>query len=946
MFYFSGDVQKYLINDGIVSPDTVLVVDLRELYKNPSSDVETESGAIIQRGGSTAQKGKNRKKDRKPSAGANISPTAIIEKNILRVLERLMVQNATLVGWGDCCQVLIQLALGPLAQQPKFRGAVKGIKLFHPALPVKFVNQYLASGRSGQSALDLHACFPDELSRDKRLQMIQYVFPKVSHDVSSKVKFSAVLSLPQSSEEQVSAESQANLGYDSSIIDSQGMSLFLSSITCEMSPLTKQYERKGTDITGELLKEPEPDVLPENSTADPTTIDWAKCPVEIGGLILRGNRCVLVRSLQKEWSGMRLPSVAATTAETKPEETAIRSIVERCGVDADEVSTLPCLAPVHLYDVSRQVRVVFYPLYATQPPPEGPLEDADMEDDETPYDWYTLPNAWKHPSIDQQSKSTLITLATSLQQAAQVGLIPQKWGGVFGQELYDGSFAPWNSRATVPTPLAAGSAPVPSARDTSPPRELTALANPQIPTSPGSERKKLPVTIISGFLGAGKTTLMSHILTNYVGLKVAILVNDMGEINIDAALVQQTAVTIHQREEHLVELSNGCICCTLREDLLVEIRKIAEQNAFDYLLIESSGISEPMPVAETFTFEDDKGKRLDDIATIDAMVTVVDGSTFSSELNTVESLRQRNWQADAEDQRSIAHLLCDQIEFSNIVILNKCDRMEPKELSQVKRLLHEMNPTARFLESTFSAVPLEKILGTNLFSMTEAEKHEGWLQEARIGEHTPETLEYGISSFTYRALKPFHPARLMDTLDTLTDETADASNGGTILRAKGFLWLVDSPELQGEFSFAGNQYTVLAGNPWWAAIDRCEWPEGLAENIAPLWHEPHGDRQQEMVIIGQELDKEKISASLAACLCDEDEMDLLVSDWKVSASMDSPFYPLWKAAGDMRLIKGGSGACQDDGCDGTSDHGHSHDHGHGHSHDHGHSHRHAPTRVG
>jgi G3E family GTPase len=406
---------------------------------------------------------------------------------------------------------------------------------------------------------------------------------------------------------------------------------------------------------------------------------------------------------------------------------------------------------------------------------------------------------------------------------------------------------------------------------------------------------------------------MSHILSNYDGLKVAVLVNDMGEINIDAALVKKRSVSFHQREEHIIELSNGCICCTLREDLLVEVAQIASQGTFDYMLIESTGVSEPMPVAETFTFEDSNGHRLGDIAQLDTLVTVVDGSHFLSELESLQSLRERNWHTDPKDQRTISHLLCDQVEFANVVVVNKCDLMKEHEIHMVKLLIKNMNPTAVLIESTYSAVPLEKVLGTGLFSMSEAEKYEGWLKEARVGDHTPETIEYGITSFTYRALKPFWPHKLKYVLDAMINKMAPFDSSSEILRAKGFTWLASFPQVQGDFSFAGHHLYMYPGHPWWAEIDKEHWPETLERDLEPIWHEPFGDRQQEIVIIGQSLDEAAISLAFDECLLSDEEITLDQETWK-QMCMDAgdPFESDWDVALEVAQHKG-------------------HDHGHHHS---------------
>ena len=394
---------------------------------------------------------------------------------------------------------------------------------------------------------------------------------------------------------------------------------------------------------------------------------------------------------------------------------------------------------------------------------------------------------------------------------------------------------------------------------------------------------KLPVTVLSGFLGAGKTTVLSHILNNRQGKKVAVIVNDMSDINIDAATIKSD-VSLNHSNEKLVEMSNGCICCTLREDLLIEVGKLANDGRFDYLVIESTGISEPLPVAETFTFADENGVSLGDVATLDTMVTVVDAVNFLNDYELANDLQDTGESLGEDDERSVADLLVDQVEFADVILISKTDLITNNELNKLTAILNTLNTQANIIPISNGHININQVLNTGLFNFERAQQAPGWLKEMR-GEHIPETEEYGIGSFNYTARRPFDPEKFYNFLH-------NTEQFGKLIRSKGYFWLATRPLFCAQWSQAGGIAHYGFAGMFYKAIPKKDWPTEpeLLADINSKWLEPFGDMRQELVFIGQSLNKHAMIKALDDCLLPEDAVLKGKDFWK---TFNDPF-PIWE----------------------------------------------------
>lgn len=397
--------------------------------------------------------------------------------------------------------------------------------------------------------------------------------------------------------------------------------------------------------------------------------------------------------------------------------------------------------------------------------------------------------------------------------------------------------------------------------------------------------KPLPVTVLSGFLGAGKTTILNHVLNNRSGLRVAVIVNDMSEVNIDASLIENGGASLSRTEETLVEMSNGCICCTLRDDLLKEVSRLASEDKFDYLLIESTGVSEPLPVAQTFTFEDEEGRSLQELTKLDTMVTVIDGKNFLKDYKSFDDLKDRDLAIAPEDDRGLGDLLVEQVEFADVLVISKADLVSDDDIKNITGLLKGLNPVAEIVISKDADIDIDKVLGTGRFNMETAMQSPAWIKELN-NQHIPETEEYGISNFTFRARKPFHPGRLFEFMNS--------GEWDNVIRSKGYVWMATRNDQGCMWSQAGTSCRLDPAGQWLASVPEADWGIEDEEMLKTLRNQmvgEYGDRRQEFVVIGQNIDTNELKRKLEECLVTDEELAKGPKFW--AKNFTDPF-PAWQ----------------------------------------------------
>jgi G3E family GTPase/ADP-ribose pyrophosphatase YjhB (NUDIX family) len=835
--------------------------------------------------------------------GASVNLEKRISKPVCRVLEKMLLLKSIIVSFGAVCQLLLKV-ISPtaVANDAGHRLTAENISrmiFINPLLPTRCINAQFRGTPSAFAAIVIaDVIFSSDSDRDRRLPVIRSFFPKgesfvrPSNDFQYSL-FSALSTEKVAGDQPAEGNSMVTSISDLDATNTMGETIWMSEVTILMNKNSKQYEQSTLDLTRDMRDTfianrkkmgkiravsstieagVEAVVVSTATAADDIGGDW------IGGLVLRGNRCVLVRSLQQEWAGMRVPSVRAVTGET-PQQTAERAVTELCDIDADEFYILSAIQPQTIYQtscgasVSAMRNVTVFLMYAVEPPPEGALEDQDKEDPEDLYDWYTWERAVEtfNAVNDYSSVLAMRCIACVLSSASFCSadnILPRKWGGVFGQEWIQG----------------------------------LAFKGPQIGAGTGKSEsgeivrslKPLPILILVGGFGSGKTTLLQNILLNQGSCKqVAVVVNTIAGVNFDGSTIQQSGGECCAFK--VFEINNCCVCCSMAQEVLLEVQRIADSGEFDYCIIEASGAADLSILTGILSVEGKKNVK--NTFVVDNTVAVVDAASCLAAM--AEKMKATGSTKIVGDINTI---LYGQIRTAEVIVINKCDvvqsssnspadkKLYDDRMSTIKFGIRQLNSFAAIIETSHGDVEPSVLMHTHRAQLRRT------VQSSVQGVTLPES---GLSSWTFRSFTPFHPTRLHEFMSEIGQRQVCAmsdvhvsseSAHRSLLRINGYTWLANYPDNQGLLSYTrGHSYEIKLGAPWWATIDRAEWPSGLAAAIQPLWREPYGDRQVELVCIGffNDLESRKsIESRLNRCLLTDLEYKVGQAAWN---EMDDPF---------------------------------------------------------
>jgi G3E family GTPase len=837
--------------------------------------------------------------------GASVNLEKRISKPVCRVLEKMLLLKSIVVSYGAVCQLLLKV-ISPTAtaSDAGHRLTAENVSrmiFINPLMPTRCINaQFRGTPSAFAATIITDVIFSSESDRDRRLPVIRSFFPKGESFIRPSIDFqyslfSALSTVKVAGDQPAEGNSMVTLISDLDATNTMGETVWMSEVTISMNKNSKQYEQLTSDLTRDMRDAfianrkkmgknravsstikagEEADVVSTaTATAADDVGDW------IGGLVLRGNRCVLVRSLQGEWAGMRIPSVRAVTGET-PQQTAERAVAELCDIDADEFYILSAIQPQTIYRTScgasgsAMRNVTVYLMYAVEPPPEGPLEDQDKEDPGDLYDWYTWERALEafNAVNDDSSILAMRCIACVLSSASFCSadnILPRKWGGVFGQEWIQSS-----------------------------------LKGPLVVAGKGTGKfesgevmkslKPLPILILVGGFGSGKTTLLQNILSNQGSCKqVGVIVNTIAGVNFDGSTIQQSGGECCAFK--VFEINNCCVCCSKAQEVLVEVQRIADSGEFDYCIIEACAAADLSMLTGILSGEDKQNVK--NTFVVDNTVAVVDAASCLAAMDA--KMKATGNTKIVGDMNSI---LYGQIRAAEVIIINKCDVVQSTSNSRADKKLHDdrmstikygirqLNSFAAIIETSHGDVEPSVLMHTHRVQLRRT------VQSDVRGVALSES---GLSSWTFRSFTPFHPTRLHEFMSEIgqgqggaaSDVCASSESAHrSLLRMNGYTWLANYPDNQGLLSYTrGHSYEIKLGAPWWATIGRTEWPSGLAAAIQPLWREPYGDRQVELMCIGffNDLESRKsIESRLNKCLVTDLEYEVGQTAWN---EMDDPF---------------------------------------------------------